>query len=191
MKRLNKKGFTLVELLAVIVILALIMAIAIYSISGVLQNSRASVFRDTAASIIRGVKLQLTANNKLESGRYYFTRTMLESGGTNPPFGGNYIFYDTNPLPTGTTKPTVSDDSPIAAGVYKASKTATLEECSDHAVSYVDVALNSDGSSSFSICLTTGSSNRYIDGSEADVLGGKDGVIKPDNGTTTSTSSQS
>ena len=59
MRNLNKKGFTLVELLAVIVILALIMAIAVYSISGILQSSREGVFKDTAISVIRGVKNQL------------------------------------------------------------------------------------------------------------------------------------
>ena len=35
---MNKKGFTLVELLAVIVILALIMSIAIVSIGGILKS---------------------------------------------------------------------------------------------------------------------------------------------------------
>ena len=41
MKRLNKKGFTLVELLVVIVILAVIMSIAIPSITSSVERSKA------------------------------------------------------------------------------------------------------------------------------------------------------
>ena len=37
---LDKKGFTLVELLAVIVILVLIMGLAFYSLQGVIENVR-------------------------------------------------------------------------------------------------------------------------------------------------------
>jgi len=40
MKRLNKKGFTLVELLAVIVVLALLMVVAASSIGTALDNSK-------------------------------------------------------------------------------------------------------------------------------------------------------
>ena len=40
MKKLNKKGFTLVELLAVIVILALLMVVAASSIGSALDNSK-------------------------------------------------------------------------------------------------------------------------------------------------------
>ena len=38
MKRMNRKGFTLVELLAVIVILAILMAIAATNIGSVIDN---------------------------------------------------------------------------------------------------------------------------------------------------------
>ena len=40
MKKLNKKGFTLVELLAVIVVLALLMVVAASSIGSALENSK-------------------------------------------------------------------------------------------------------------------------------------------------------
>ena len=40
MKRLNKKGFTLVELLVVIVILGVIMSIAIPSITSSIERSK-------------------------------------------------------------------------------------------------------------------------------------------------------
>ena len=79
----NKKGFTLVELLAVIVILALIMGIAVVSIGGVLNNARQSTFKETALSIINGVRQQATIANELDPGYYYFTVNLLEKGGTD------------------------------------------------------------------------------------------------------------
>ena len=44
MKKINKKGFTLVELLAVIVVLAIVMGLAVVAISGVLDNARKATF---------------------------------------------------------------------------------------------------------------------------------------------------
>jgi type IV pilus assembly protein PilA len=54
----NKKGFTLVELLAVIVILAIILAIAVPSISGMITNAKKSAFEDDVKMIITGIEYQ-------------------------------------------------------------------------------------------------------------------------------------
>jgi type IV pilus assembly protein PilA len=51
----NKKGFTLVELLAVIVILAVILAIAVPSISSMMNNAKKAAFEDNVKLIIRGI----------------------------------------------------------------------------------------------------------------------------------------
>ncbi len=169
MKRLDKKGFTLVELLAVIVILALIMAIAIYSISGVLTSSRQSVYKETAAGIIRGVKMQLTVANRMESGKYYFDTTMLESGGTNPPFGGTYNFG------TGTAVEGTK-------GVYKADD--QTDSCTATTTSYV---LIDEATNTSKICLTAGANYRYIYGTEAEMLGSGTSMIKLDDNTTNNT----
>ena len=48
MKKLNRKGFTLVELLAVIVILAIVVGIALTTILPTLKNSRQKAFDLTA-----------------------------------------------------------------------------------------------------------------------------------------------
>jgi len=48
MKRLNRKGFTLVELLAVIVILAIVMGITLVTVLPTLQKSRQEAFELTA-----------------------------------------------------------------------------------------------------------------------------------------------
>ena len=52
MKKLNKKGFTLVELLAVIVILALLMVVATRTIGGSLNSSKQSAMETEAAKIV-------------------------------------------------------------------------------------------------------------------------------------------
>ena len=51
MKRLNKKGFTLVELLAVIVILAIVVGITLVTILPTLENSRVKAFETAVESI--------------------------------------------------------------------------------------------------------------------------------------------
>ncbi len=54
-KNLNKKGFTLVELLAVIVILGIIMLIAIPSIAGIITNARKDSFVQSMGQYIKAV----------------------------------------------------------------------------------------------------------------------------------------
>ena len=57
MKRLNKKGFTLVELLAVVVVLAIVAAIAMRSITGIINNNRIDSFRSSVNSAIEAAQL--------------------------------------------------------------------------------------------------------------------------------------
>ena len=51
-----KKGFTLVELLAVIVILAIILAIAVPTIGNLIANSKKSMFANSAKLILKSMK---------------------------------------------------------------------------------------------------------------------------------------
>ena len=51
MKKLNNKGFTLVELLAVVVILAVVMGIAMTSVLSSMNNSRKGSLNDSAISV--------------------------------------------------------------------------------------------------------------------------------------------
>jgi prepilin-type N-terminal cleavage/methylation domain-containing protein len=148
MKRMNKKGFTLVELLAVIVILAILMAIAATNIGPVIDNSRRSSMRTTAQQIIDAVRLQLTSNYELFPGAYCFTPSILDSGGVSAPFGGEYAYCS-----SGTGEK-------IGSGVYHdgsnyATKTtSSASECASSDHSYVIVARDED-TYSWSICLTT------------------------------------
>ena len=60
--RNNKKGFTLVELLAVIVVLAIVMGIAAVAITNVLDSTRRNAFVASARSYIAGAKTLVNAD---------------------------------------------------------------------------------------------------------------------------------
>ena len=62
MKKLlkNKKGFTLVELLAVIVVLAIIMVIATQQISGVIKKNTVDSFESSLNMVVKQAKLAYT-----------------------------------------------------------------------------------------------------------------------------------
>ncbi len=62
----SEKGFTLIEILAVIIILGVLLIIAVPSVSNYISDSRKSVYIDTAKSYIREVK------KKVSSMEYYF-----------------------------------------------------------------------------------------------------------------------
>lgn len=55
MKKLNKKGFTLVELLAVIVVLALLMVVATSTIGNALENSKKSALKTETQKLLKTV----------------------------------------------------------------------------------------------------------------------------------------
>ena len=88
MKRINKKGFTLVELLAVIVIMGILMMVAIPSISRVIENSRKDTFVDIAKSYANATKTLWTADtltcegtvaSAVDDGDYYILINTKES----------------------------------------------------------------------------------------------------------------
>ena len=94
MKRINKKGFTLVELLAVIVIMGILMMVAIPSISRVIENSRKDTFVDIAKSYANAAKTLWTADtltcegtvaSAVDDGDYYILINTTESARTTLP----------------------------------------------------------------------------------------------------------
>jgi len=58
----NKKAFTLVELLAIIVILAVILAVAIPNVVTVINSSRENAFKRSAGLILRQAKKEIVNN---------------------------------------------------------------------------------------------------------------------------------
>lgn len=165
----NKKGFTLVELLAVIVILALIMGIAVISMSGVIDGAKKNTMKSTASQIIEGVRSQLTLSNETEEGYYYFTEAVLQSGGKDAPLGGTYAYINA------TTAAGEDYEKIGTLGVYRYVGEDTIT-CSDDTVSYVHVTKADDKINyEYAICLTAGAGYNYIntdDGSttEQDLL---------------------
>lgn len=79
MKNLNKKGFTLVELLAVIVILGVIMLIAIPSVGTIIKNSRENSFVSSGKMYISTAQNYVAGEN-LGNGKYCISVDTLTEG---------------------------------------------------------------------------------------------------------------
>lgn len=62
---MKKNGFTLVELLAVVVVLALIFAIAIPTITNLIDNSRAEAYNNSEKLILKSAKLYVASNQSI------------------------------------------------------------------------------------------------------------------------------
>lgn len=88
-KRLNnEKGLTLVELLAVIVILGIIAAIAVPSIGGIIENTRVKAVVADAQNFLSAADLYFVAENSAVDAEV----KLLEAGTTTPTtFIPNYL----------------------------------------------------------------------------------------------------
>lgn len=132
MRNINKKGFTLVELLAVIVVLAIVMSLAVVAITNVLDTTRKNSFAADAKSFLEGAH-QLVSSDTVSSyfgasGQYAppcnatantryipIAAINLERGGTKSPYGNNY---------NKGTDTTVKSDAAPSVSYVKVSTTA-------------------------------------------------------------------
>ncbi|OQM45710.1 type II secretory pathway pseudopilin PulG [Anoxybacillus sp. UARK-01] len=95
----NERGLTLIELLAVIVILGIIAAIAIPAIGGLIDNSKKDAHVSNAQQMINAAKIAVTSDKDLipEDGKYSLaTLKYLEDEGyletvKSPDSGSDYI----------------------------------------------------------------------------------------------------
>lgn len=90
---MNKKGFTLVELLAVIAIISILSLIAVPNVISIVDNNRKDTMLDDAKKLISMAKYEVNIDRDIrESGNYTFSFSSLNKSGdiTGDPDGGNY-----------------------------------------------------------------------------------------------------
>lgn len=92
----NRKGFTLVELLAVVVILGLMMGIAIPNIMGIIKRQKQSTYLEDAKKMVSRAEYMLRSTTKIEKPKnnqcVAMTLGYLDNGEfNNPPYGGAYF----------------------------------------------------------------------------------------------------
>lgn len=95
-KNINKKGFTLVELLATLVILGLLTAIAAPNIIGILQGTKVNTYVDDAKKLATLGQYKFRGDTTIArpTSNGQCTIMSMEYLGTtefkNPPYGGTY-----------------------------------------------------------------------------------------------------
>lgn len=109
-KKMNKKGFSLIELIVVIAILAIIAAVAIPRFAGIQARSEVKADASTGAEIIGAVRIYMTDENITDF-------TAIPGAGTDTANaiaavnGGDYMIVPTTPQSGGTWTIGVGDGS--------------------------------------------------------------------------------
>ena len=62
----NNKGFTLVELLAMLVVLGILMAITVPNISGILSQQKETAFIEDASKLINTAKMKMSTDREIK-----------------------------------------------------------------------------------------------------------------------------
>lgn len=97
---MNRKGFTLVELLVMMVVLGLLISVTIPNISGIVANQKVNATKDDAMKMVDSAKIYVASNNdieKLKSGEcMIFTLDYLDNSNqiVTGAYGGAYSRYD-------------------------------------------------------------------------------------------------
>lgn len=130
MNKLNKKGFTLVELLAVIVILGVIMLIAIPSIGTIISNSRQNSFISSGKMYISTAQNYVAGELNSENTNYCMTvATLTEGKADKSPINTSkditgYVLYNAT---DNTYKAYIDDTISSATGITSQSDRKNMD----------------------------------------------------------------
>ena len=97
---MNRKGFTLVELLAMLVVLGILMGIAIPNISGILTNNKLNVMKADANKMVDTASMKFSKLTRAQRPKdneclIYALNYLNDSGDINTgPNGGEYLQFD-------------------------------------------------------------------------------------------------
>lgn len=145
MKKINEKGFTLVELLAVIVVLAIVMALAVVAITDVVDDTRRKGFVTDAKSFLYGAHQLVTSDSSDLFGNTNkgfappctsstgttsyipIAAINLDSGGVNSPYNNEYKKGDK--VSTGSSSKPVKDGKTVSFIEVTAIVNETTLEC--------------------------------------------------------------
>lgn len=114
MKKLrNQKGLTLIELLAVVVILGIIAAIAVPSIGNIIENSKRDAAIANAQMVQNAVRLYVAAGGPMEDTNGTLSSNKLSSAYTGTGGVNEYVEDLTNPW--GGAAPSWRVTSPVGS----------------------------------------------------------------------------
>lgn len=97
---MNKKGFTLVELLAMLVVLGVLMAVTIPNITGILNQSKDNIIKDDIAKMVDTTKLKISSDEDIKRPKsdhcLVFTLNAINTNDDfkTGPNGGPYDMYN-------------------------------------------------------------------------------------------------
>lgn len=96
----NNKGFTLVELLAMLVVLGILMAVAVPNITGIMSNQKTSMYKSDAMQMVESAKTKVAKNKYIQKPAQgeclVFSLNYLNSNEdfSTGPNGGEYLPWD-------------------------------------------------------------------------------------------------